>query len=787
MKTFKKSILLLLAISLSGPVAGQSFRSLLRKANQEFELHAFTKAIDTYQQALERRPDDEDALGMIADCYRHLNDMEMAAEYYARAVENRRVAPIHILNFAKTLKALGRYPEAQGYFIQYGQEGGDASIGNHYAETCEWAQRQGGPDPDLTVTNERVSTPAADFGPAFYNASVVFSSARTDIQRSTYDWDGQAKNQLFQAQMSSNGALQPPTFLKGEASERGEGPASFTSDGRYVAYTRNNFVSGVRHLSTSGMEVNIFLAEVGPDGDWYNEKPFPHNGNSGKTGYPAFTPDGEALFFAADRQGGYGGYDIYISYRQNNSWTYPINLGPAVNTPGDEIAPYFDGTNLFFASDWHIGFGGYDIFRAEQGNGEWTSVSNLGLPVNSPRDDFGYIFNDFRNVGYLASNRVGSRGAEDIYRVSKAGAQVVFRVVNAADGRPIPGARIDLSACSANNSRNDIFSTDGRGRFTFPVDASMNCEVLVSGQGYTPKRYPINGMQLMAQGEVEIPLIRENEQFFGKVVDRNSRRPIEGITVIAYDQMANNEMRAVTGQDGSYAMPLQPNKRYTLRFSGPGYREVSKNVVTGPNPTSDVLGSMPLFRVGYVPPDDNLPDDDNTGAMQSGYAVQLGVLSKRPDLSRFDNVRDIGRVYIVEEGGRYKVRVGVYNSQSAASDRVSSIRSRGYKDAFVVRESGASGSASVDDDVYRPDPPVTGGRYKIQLAALRNTRYFDPSDIRQYGTIEDFPRGDLTIKLLSGFRTLQEARRALPQVQQRGFSGAFIVEEVNGQLRKVRN
>ena len=796
MKTMQKLTLVVAILAIALPASAQSYRSLLRKANKEYELKAFSQAIQTYQQALEKRPDDPEPLGNIADCYRHLNELELAAEHYARAVESRRVERIHILNFAKTLKGLGRYDEARGYFIQYGQEGGDASIGNHYAETCEWAKRQGGPDPDMNVTNERVSTPASDFGPAYYNNDVVFSSARTDIQRSTYNWDGQAKNQLFISNTGSMGSLQPPRLLKGQPSERGEGPATFTSDGSYVAYTRNNFVSGVRHLSTSGMELSIFLAEVGPDGQWYNERPFTHNGNQGRTGYPAFTPDGEAMFFASDRQGGYGGYDIYISYRQGDSWTYPINLGPAVNTPGDEIAPFFDGLNLFFSSDWHIGFGGYDIFRAEQGNGEWTSVSNLGLPVNSPRDDFGYIYNDFQNAGYFASNRVGGRGAEDIYRVTTAGSNVVFRVINASDGRPIPAARIDLSSCRQNDYASNVFTTDARGVFTFPIDPNMNCEIIVTGDGYAEKRFAINGMQMMTQGEVDIPLTRQGEQYYGRVVDRNSRMPLNNITVIARNLNSGNTTRATSEANGQFTLALEPNSRYMVTYSGPGYREISKNITTGPNPDQDLLGIMALFS-SSSPIDDggfDLPGGGgNTGgaSIQSGYSVQLAVLSKPPSMSKFSNVESLGSVYIKEEGGMYKVRLGVFPNKNDASRLVSSVRSRGYNGAFVVEEQGAAvsgGGVSSGGGQLPADTgaSTSGSGYKIQLAALRNTRWFDPSKVNAYGRIEDFPRGDLTIKLLAGFNSLDEARRVLPRVQQNGFPGAFIVQEINGTLQKVR-
>jgi cell division septation protein DedD len=160
-------------------------------------------------------------------------------------------------------------------------------------------------------------------------------------------------------------------------------------------------------------------------------------------------------------------------------------------------------------------------------------------------------------------------------------------------------------------------------------------------------------------------------------------------------------------------------------------------------------------------------------------------------MSAFSNIQTMGDVYVVQEGGRYKARLGVFTTRSEAQNLVPRVQSRGYNGAFIVEEAG--GSATSGGVTGNNNPPFNpgnnnsvSGTYKIQLAALRNTRWFDPSKVNQYGTIEDFRRGDLTIKLLSGFRSLDEARRILPSVQRNGFSGAFIVQEVNGQLQKVR-
>ena len=139
------------------------------------------------------------------------------------------------------------------------------------------------------------------------------------------------------------------------------------------------------------MQLSIFVGEV-DDEDWTGSTAFVHNAVNSNTGYPSFSPDGKALYFASDRPGGFGGYDIYVCYQYGDSWSAPENLGPVVNSQGNEISPFFDGTDLTFSSDYHSGFGGYDVFRAEKTDFNFDRVYHLGTGVNTSYDDYGFVF-----------------------------------------------------------------------------------------------------------------------------------------------------------------------------------------------------------------------------------------------------------------------------------------------------------------------------------------------------------------------------------------------------------
>ncbi len=132
---------------------------------------------------------------------------------------------------------------------------------------------------------------------------------------------------------------------------------------------------------------------------------------------PCLAPDNKTLYFVSNRPGGVGGTDIWVTHFENGQWTPPKNLGPPINTPGNEYTPFIhaDGVTLYFASDYHLGFGGVDLFMSRKTDTGWTKPRNLGYPINSPEDDKGIYVTPQGTEAYLGCNRKGSYGKKDIY------------------------------------------------------------------------------------------------------------------------------------------------------------------------------------------------------------------------------------------------------------------------------------------------------------------------------------------------------------------------------------
>jgi len=471
-------------------------QNVLEKADKYYDLYAFQEAIKYYEQALQSRPNDYNAASRLAECYLQLRDFTKARRWYAKAVESPNAEPVDIFYYGQVLRAEERYREAKARFLEYAKT--EPTLGNHYADACDYALANAAGNSQLPVSPiNGINSSSADFAPAFYRNKLFFSTFRKRNSNASDDF-----NQLYTATRTGSNVDSAQPLHQDFQAIVNESNVSFSDDGRQVAFVKNNnnFTSGIIPLIGSGVKLDIYLANVVSQNDWQNEEAFPYNGRKYSNGYPHLTAEGNAIYFASDVPGGYGGFDIYISEKIDNTWSEPVNLGATINTGGDEISPFLlQGNTLFFASNWHDGYGGLDIFKSLNIDNTWKQVINMGKGINSPRDDYDFIYDKSQKVGFFTSNRVGGSGYSDIYQTegvlvatppttNTANVPVENMLITLHDeitGKPLEAVKIDFTRCSGRT-----YNTDSNG--TAILDYfDQDCTILISKNGYVDQLYKL--------------------------------------------------------------------------------------------------------------------------------------------------------------------------------------------------------------------------------------------------------------------------------------------------------
>ena len=287
----------------------------------------------------------------------------------------------------------------------------------------------------VTLVNERtINTRQLEFSPAFFEDGIVFISSQKPLSKEKI-FDARIESgtmSIFLARRDQNGQLEKPeAFASSLVSALHEGPLTFDKSANNVYFSRNNSENnGKTAKYTEGVSrLKIYTAKRQGETNWGLPTELSFDEDNSDACHPSISDDGEKLYFASNRTGGYGGMDIYVSERTKKGWGKPRNLGPKINTTGNELFPFIhtDGT-LFYSSNGLSKSGGLDIFYVKwddndlplplpnkKGKGGVGMPVNLGAPFNSDKDDFGFILDVDMKMGYLTSNRNGGAGSDDIY------------------------------------------------------------------------------------------------------------------------------------------------------------------------------------------------------------------------------------------------------------------------------------------------------------------------------------------------------------------------------------
>ena len=568
----------------------------------------------------EERPLRGEVAYKLADCYRRLNMSARAAASYQNAIRYQYPDSMAFYWLGRSLQADGKYPQAAEAYRTFLEWQPDSYLAKEGLKGCQQAiaAKQGKATRYIVKNAKLFNSRRADFAPMYLDKQLdqlYFTTTNEKVTgNNRSEITGMKKSDIWFAKKNERGEWERPQAVEGELnSEHDEGIVAFSPDGQTM------YLTMARRSETSPTSVEIYTSKRS-DASWSAPVKLEIIADTiSAMGHPSVSPDGKYLYFTSDMPGGYGGKDIWrinLNERQGSL----ENLGPQINTPGDEMFPYVRTDSLlYFSSDGHPGFGGLDLFRARlNSTGDRWSIDNMGLPMNSAGDDFGITFGQGES-GYFSSNRGDGKGYDHIYSFELPDLNITISgwVVD-KDDEPVPNAVIRIVGDDGSNQK-EVARDDGS--FKFRLSRGVKYVMMAGAKGYLNQKQEFESDDEEADADYGVdfvlasinkPQIIENIFYdFDKATLRpESKEALDAVVVMLRDNPhVSIEMGSHTDRMGSdeYNMALSERRAKSVvdylvsvgipadRLTWKGYGESVPKTVT-----KRINKEYPQFEEGTV-------------------------------------------------------------------------------------------------------------------------------------------------------------------------------------------
>lgn len=482
----KNHILVCILLTVSFMASAQYGKQ--KKADTLFNKFSFVKAAEVYKELIEDNYNKDYAVRRLADSYALMRDPQNAAKYYAMAVQQENIPIEYYYNYAMALRGIEKYDDSKEWIKKYEDAGGVINT-DKYLKKGNFITNIFNAKQQYFLKKFNHNSKLSDFGAYEHNGNIYFASTRDEgvsIKR-LYGWNEQPFLDVYAVAKDSKEPANHSNKLKGDVNSiYHDGPVTITKDGKTMYFTRNSFINNNFESAKDGInQVKIYRATL-KDSTWTDIEDLSINDTEYSTQHPALSPDNKKLYFASNRPGGQGESDLYVvDVNADGSLGEPKNLGDVVNTKGSEGMPFINNEgSLFFSSDGHVGLGLLDIFgTVANEDGEIVDVINLGVPVNSSKDDFSFTMNADGLTGYFASNRAGGMGDDDIYAYNRVPLlNIEGTVSDIVNNKPVPNAIITL--LDGDGKQIAYMETDEEGYFEINIDRNVDYKITASQKKY---------------------------------------------------------------------------------------------------------------------------------------------------------------------------------------------------------------------------------------------------------------------------------------------------------------
>lgn len=481
MTNLKGAIGTLCIVLFAGLAFGQ--KNYTQEADLIFQVNSYYAALDAYKKAYPKEKNNQEKsriLYRIGECYRLLQQPDQALMWYQKAEAAEYSNPELDVHSGDCYMKQGKYDEALAEYKSAIAANPMSSLkqeAERGIKACEQAVLKMKEPARYLVKNEvQLNTKYFDFSPQFADKklqSLIFTSTRPAGGGSTLDpINGEGFSDIYITERDAKGKWSTPRPLEGINTAANEGAAVFDDKYGELYFTRCDY----DEKKAFGCEIYQSRAQ----GQSFAEATKLDFGIDDTTvaAHPVFIDD-DLILFVSDMRGGQGGKDLwYIRYeKKTKMWGPPVNLGPTINTQGDEMFPYIrENGELYFASNGHPGLGGLDIFKSamlgtDVEEMKWGKPENLWAPINSPSNDFAIIYEGEKDRGYFSSDRPGGKGQDDIYNFMMPplifkleGTVTVYDEEKNGKGAPLGNVKVKLLGTDGSVAET---KTDATGKYEF--------------------------------------------------------------------------------------------------------------------------------------------------------------------------------------------------------------------------------------------------------------------------------------------------------------------------------
>ncbi len=602
----KKSLLLVAIIFISDLSFAQK-----KKADKAFDKGHYAQAIPLYEKAAKKSGgDQQESLIKLADCYRILNEYKKSEDSYKKALAlNNKVSPEVKYNYGYVLKTNNNYTEALNQFNEYLKDKPTDGKAKNAIRSCQQIKYWQTKAIEYEIRNvDGLNTKRSEFCPAVLGNKLVYvGEKQADFFEYTVDeTNGEPYMNVFVSKINVEKASGQKEFSGKINGEYHDGPVSFSPDGKTLLFTRVDYKSTKDKNFVN--RAKIYFA-TGHDTRWNSIKSFQYNSDAYSVAHPCISADGSSLFFTSDMPGGQGGKDLWVCKKNGDGWDKPVNLGVDINTGGDEMFPNSrkDGT-LFFASNGLAGFGGLDIFSANEKEGKWILSRNESMNLNSAADDFSICFlND--STGYFSSNREGGKGKDDIYWFKYTNKYIsISGTVLLTENTNDPAKNVKVRLFGPDNKAQDSVRTDAKGFFKFDnLDADKKYMAVIDSDdpqlagkaryylansngvisrvtnNFENKKFAFRNLPMVVNGLPDLYADDELTMAGNLLYGENPSKPIKNQKIKITNQFGDVVETTTTNEFGAFAfrnLPLDQNYIVSLDDSELDLPENTKVILT---------------------------------------------------------------------------------------------------------------------------------------------------------------------------------------------------------------